>query len=122
MGASLPKQGGRKQITDRNAIIPRMSKQHLELFLKELLAIRIACKGTRDGRPCSAVIEIPLDTLGGFFPVDACKCPWCGQSFYPAAEGAQVKNPFNPLAEALRALASIQDKASVTFVVDEPPS
>lgn len=94
-----------------------MSRQYLELLLQELKKVRIACKGQRDGKPCGAVIEVEMANLHGFFPANQCKCPWCGQSFYPANEGF-VENPFNPLAEAIRNLAAIQDKVSVTLVID----
>jgi hypothetical protein len=96
-----------------------MSKKYLELLIQELKSIRIACKGNRDGKPCQVIIEIPLECSDGFFPKDKCKCPWCEQSFYPQLEGISLKNPFNPLAEAIRCLLAIQDKVSVTFVVEE---
>ncbi len=99
-----------------------MSKKYLELLIQELKKVRIACKGTRNGKPCGALIEVAVERLAGFFPVDGCKCPWCEQSFYPAMEGLSVKNPFNSLAEAIGLLRSIQDKAEVTFVVDEGPA
>jgi len=96
-----------------------MSKKILELLLQELKKVRIVCKGKRDGKPCGATFEIPMGSLKGFFPEDKCRCPFCGQSFYPEMEGLTFKNPFNPLAEAIEGLLAISGKATVTFVIEE---
>lgn len=96
-----------------------MSRKYLELLIRELKKVRIACKGERDRKPCGAVIEIPIELLDGFFPKDQCKCPWCGKDFYPPLEGMTLENPFNPLAKAIKGLLAIEAKAEVTFVVEE---
>lgn len=94
-------------------------KKQVEVSIKDLHKLRIACQGKRgDGKPCAAVIELPMESVDGFFPKDECKCPWCGTRFYGEVEGERFVNPFKSLAESFGRLSAIDKKVVVTFVIN----
>jgi hypothetical protein len=84
-----------------------MSEELVTFLLSELATIRLRCKGTREGAPCGAIIEVPLARFKGFFGKGDVACRYCSQSFQLKGSGNSVLDPLGNFAAALERLAHL---------------
>jgi endogenous inhibitor of DNA gyrase (YacG/DUF329 family) len=100
-----------------------MSKKLLSFLLTELAIVRIICQGKirQDGKeqPCQAVLEVPIPKLLTMFQQKTASCPCCGQDFQVFEKVGTGKDPFAPFASSLLALADLNKKVSIEFVIPD---
>lgn len=99
-----------------------MSRELFAFLLSELQTIRVLCRGQRNGKPCSGVVELDLADLEHFYQrLNA--CPLCGSSFgvFPASSGGVAQDGFTPLQRALADLNAVAKRFEVELVLPKKP-
>lgn len=100
-----------------------MSRKLLAFLLSELKIVRLICQGKRDGKPCGAVIEVPLDNLGSvFINGDNCRCKVCSEEFAVHDQGGNRHDAFKRLAEVVTAIKAVREHVEVEFVLPDTDS
>ena len=97
-----------------------MSKKLISFLLTELVIVRILCQGKiKNETPCGTVLEVPVRKLLTMFHQKDAVCPCCGQTFQVFEKTGTGKDPFAPFANALTALADIDDRVKLEFVIPD---
>lgn len=85
---------------------------------KPTLTPSINCLTEKDGKPCGACFEIPVDKLMEFKGTE-CRCRFCGTSFLflNPNDQAATTSPFYHLAVALDYIKGVKDRVEVEFAI-----
>jgi hypothetical protein len=96
-----------------------MSRKLLAFLLSELQNVRVVCQGKKDGKPCGAVIEVPLASLQGVYAATGGMCHICRTPFGYFSGVGTGQDPFTPLATAILNLRQIKSNVEIEFILPD---
>lgn len=95
-----------------------MSRELLAFLLSELRTVRILCRGSKNGKRCSGVVELDVSDLPSVFR-HLGACPLCGESFAVliASTDGVAQDGFTPLSRAIQNLNAESSRFEIEFVL-----